>query len=359
MNHTVSVDAGNGGTNAAIATKGGYKSTYFPSIRAVVRGESLGIGDFDMEYQYLDWFGRRFVVGDDVLRVKRSSLERHMGVGRSGNEFQQFLVAAAIARLGVKSGEVNLTMFTPPGVFKDMRPKILEGFTDNNGEVEIKLKGKKAYKWRYDSVTVLPEGIGAAMCFILDQDGNAVDDSVLDGDVIIMDIGALTLDVVQLHEGNFAAEELDTATWENAGMNERIREPMLHQIKRLGNDFDLTTVDDIDLALRIGFLKGDYVLRVAGHEVNLLPMLTDVSNAYAEWIANTIVDSKLRGFRGVTAVILVGGGAVLVRDRLTHWYGNKIVEPSRYASARKIHPVDFNCVGGLRYALAMQREGGA
>lgn len=353
MTHIISIDAGNGGVNAMLAK--GNKSVYFPSIRATATGASLGLGEyFDLDYEYIDWYGRRFVVGDDVLRVNRAGLERHMGVMRSGNEFQQFMVAAAIARLGVKEGEVNLTLFAPPGVFGEMRPVILSRFTENNGEVEIRLKGdKKARKWRYDSVTVLPEGIGAACCFALDEKGGYIEGGPLDGQVVILDMGAQTLDALILHEGNFDAEAMEHATWEHGGLNQRIREPILRTLRNKGSDFDFTTVDDVDVAMRRGLLHGDYCLRVAGIEVDIQPLLSHHSEKYAEWISNTIIDSKLGGFRGVDSVILVGGGAVLTGKHLRSWYGKKILDQKQYPSARKIHPVDLNAAGGLRYALAM------
>jgi hypothetical protein len=72
------------------------------------------------------------------------------------------------------------------------------------------------------------------------------------------------------------------------------------------------------------------------------------------------------GFRGIKAVILVGGGAVLVGDKLRQIYGNfnpaapgkggKILDPKKHPLTKKVHPVDMNAVGGLRYALSQERH---
>jgi len=55
--HIVSIDAGNGMTNAILAKpKGGYKRVNFPSVRAAATGDSLGIGkQFEISYDYVDW----------------------------------------------------------------------------------------------------------------------------------------------------------------------------------------------------------------------------------------------------------------------------------------------------------------
>jgi hypothetical protein len=53
----------------------------------------------------------------------------------------------------------------------------------------------------------------------------------------------------------------------------------------------------------------------------------------------------------VKSVILVGGGATLVEDFMRQWYGEKLLDPTQHASTKKVHPVDMNAVGGLRFAL--------
>src|SRR5262245_59329792 len=64
----VSVDAGNGGTNAVLARpNGSHKTFYEPSVRAAASGDSLGLGkEWEMDYDYVDWNGHRYVTGDDV-----------------------------------------------------------------------------------------------------------------------------------------------------------------------------------------------------------------------------------------------------------------------------------------------------
>jgi len=351
--HMISVDAGNGGTNAVMSKKGGYTSTYFPSVRAAASGDTLGLGaDLEMQYDYVDWNGHRYVYGDDVIRVTRRNLERHMGLNRYANEMQQFLIAVAIGRLGVTKGTVDLTLFAPPGAYNALKPEILKRLMEDKGEVEIKFKAdKKPREWTYQNVTVWPEGVGAAACFILDDKGEVVKSDVLTGDTVVLDMGAYTLDALQLHDGNFNPEALQYATWENGGINVHIREPILNVVKKKSDDFANITVDDIDLAIRAGLEKGDYTLRAAGLSVDLKPLVDKYRERYAEWIGNNIADGVFGSFRGVKSVILVGGGTTLVRDFMVKWYGDKILDPKSNPSTAKVHPVDMNAVGGLRFAM--------
>ena len=211
-----SVDAGNGGTNAVLVKgRGKPKRYYEPSVRAVATGDSLGLGkDLEIQYDYVDWYGHRYVTGDDVVRVTRRNLERHLGTNRYGNEFHQFLVATALAKLGVTEGTVALTAFAPPGVYNEVSTLMQARFLEQGGEVDIRLKGDKQHRvWYYDSVTVWPEGIGAAACYILDDKGEMVENDVLAGDTVLLDLGVYTLDALKLVDGNFNPEALEHATW--------------------------------------------------------------------------------------------------------------------------------------------------
>lgn len=354
--YIASVDAGNGGTNAVLSQPKGYKSFYEPSVRAAASGDSLGLGKgWEMDYDYVDWDGHRYVTGDDVVRVTRRQLEHHIGANRYGNEMHQFLVANAVARLGIKSGSVDLTLFAPPGLFNDLKTFIHDRFSQRGGKVEISLKGdKKPRKFQYEHVTVWPEGLGAAACFVLDDKGDQIPSDVLSGEVVIMDLGAHTLDAVQLSNGNFNAESLQHATWEAGGVHVHIREPILRAVKKqLGDDAANLTVDDIDRVIRLGSVSGDYTLTVAGLDADLKPLIDRYCERYAEWVSNNIADGVFDGFRGIKSVILVGGGAGLVEPYLSKqtWYGSKILDRKSHKTTKDVHPVDMNAVGGLRLAL--------
>lgn len=353
--YTVSCDAGNGGVNAVVSKGSGrYGSVYFPSVRATATGDSLGLGtDFELEYEYVDWYGHRYVTGEDVLRITRRHMERHTGANRYGNELHQFLVAVALAKLGISKGTVDLTLFAPPGLFLEARQTMLQRFAD--AEVTIQLKGdRKPRSWRYDSVTVWPEGLGAAACFLFDDEGHALDTDILAGDTLILDLGFYTLDALKMVDGSFNPEELEHATFENGGVHTHILEPILRVLRRMGDDFQPLTADDVDRVLRRGLISRDYTLTAAGHNVDIQPLVEKHRERYAGWVANTLVDGVFAGLRGLKSVILVGGGATLVEDYMIEWYGSKVLNRKQHATTRRVHPVDFNAVGGLRLALMRQ-----
>ena len=346
------VDAGNGGVNAVLhRTRGKPLQHYEPSVRAAATGDSLGLGEgFELQYTYVDWNGNRYVTGDDVTRITKRALERHIGKDRYGNEFHQFLVANALAKLGVKEGQVDLTLFAPPGMFVAARETMRQHF--GSGPVEITLKDdKQPRKWTYSKVTVWPEGLGAAACFALDADGKPTGRDDLSEETVVLDAGVFTLDALQLSNGDFNPENLGHATWDNGGVDAHIRQPVLRTLHKQDNDLTVLTVDDIDRLIRQGAISGDYTLRIAGLEIDAEPLIEKARERYAEWISNNIIDGVFNGLRGIKAVILVGGGAVLIEDHLRGWYGDKIMDRNKNAATRGLHPVDMNAIGGLRLAL--------
>jgi hypothetical protein len=351
--YIASVDAGNGFCNGVLTKKSGYKSVSFPSVRAAATGASLGLGkDLELEYEYVDWNGHRYVTGDDVTRITRRHLERHMGSNRYGNEFHQFLVATALSRLGVKDGTVDLTLFAPPGMYVDTKDVMQKRFLEDGGAVEIQLKGdKKPRTWKYETITIWPEGIGAAACFVLDNKGKFIETDILSGETLILDCGAHTLDALKLVDGNFNPEALEHATWDNGGIDTHVRQPILRAIHEKSEEFGHLSVDDVDQVLRRGLAEGDYMLRVAGYEIDLETLADKYVERYAEWCANNILDGVFDNLRGIKSLILVGGGATLIEDFMRKWYDHKLLDRRKHPSTKKIHPVDFNAVGGIRFAL--------
>ncbi len=357
--YLISIDAGNGGTNAVKGTAKIWRSIYFPSVRAVATGDTLGLGEqFELQYNWCDWNDHRYVWGDTALEISRKSIERHQGSFRYGDEFHQFLVNTAIGELGIKEGTIDLTLFAPPGMYVEARDKIKERFDAHNNTFSIRFKDDDAPRtWTFDNITILPEGIGAAACFALDDRGVPVpDNDILSGDTVILDMGMYTLDALQMSNGNFNPESLGTATWESAGIKANLLDPILQQVRKASPDFELLTIDDIDRVIRNSLEMNDYILRVAGQELNLEKLVKKYADRYAEWVANSIIDGVFNGLRGVKSAILIGGGAVLTNDYLQNMYPSKILRFDDSDLTRKIQPVEANAIGGIRLAKMRQAQ---
>ena len=347
--YIASVDCGNGNTAAVLA--GSKKTISIPSIRVVVKPQSMGLGkNAEVEYTTAEWRGEHYAVGDDVLFANRARIDRHMGQNRYGGEHHQFLTAYALARLGIKQGRVDLTLLCPPSMYNDLKKPMIEAYTSN--PVEIKLKGDKEPRtWVYENVTVWPEGYGAAACFILDTNGELSPlHEKLTGDVLVLDVGAYTANVIRLHNSKLNSADLPKSSLMNGGGNTHIRQPLLEWVQSGGGDLRAVTLDDIDRVLRLASISEDYTLRFAGKEVNLKATLDYLSKQYADWLANQL-DTNFNSLQEVNSLLIVGGNAAYVADHLHRWY-KKAIQYSDLREFARLHASDLNAVGGLRLALA-------
>lgn len=365
MAKLVAVDCGNGHTNAVCQwTKTRFRTFDEPTARAMATGDRLGFDDMEMDYTYVDFEGQRWVTGDRVLTVTRRGLNRHMGDNRYGNGAHRFFVANALAHLGMGRGratqEVELIVFAPPKIFATQADVIKERFM-RDPHVEIKLSNEsKPRHWAYTDVHVVPEGLAAVGAFILDKRGRVQPhaNEVLTGDVIIVDPGAYTLDIITLTSGKFNAEGLRKATKEGMGVDEHIRKPVLQALKDFGSDFYHATVEDVDKCIRDGALTGEYTIHRGRTVADLTDAIEITRQQYADEIFD-ILESEHNRLRSVRNAILVGGGAPLVEDYLSALFldddGNsRFMDRAQFDHLQGYHPAGLNALGGLQ--LIIQRK---
>ena len=333
--YTASIDAGNGHVNAILDKgRGKPKQLSFASVRARASGKSLGLNGMELEYQTVGWQGRSYIVGDDATQISRNAVERHTGTAnRYGNELHRHLIATAIARLGVKSGEVSLVTYIPPGMYQEAREGVRGRFLEHP-DIKIKLDGKE-HKFTYTDVTIFPEGMAAIGCFTVTdkyQPQNA--DDVLSGDVLVLDCGAYTLDAILLSGGKLNPEMPGRHTYEEGGIDQLVRQPLLNWLHEQHEDFTLLSVEDVDRVMTTGSDSGDYVVRAGAAKLDMSKAIDQLRRDYADWISNVVIDSVFRDLRGIRQVLLVGGGAVLAGGRLRELYGDKPQSWIREVEAR-------------------------
>ncbi len=365
--HIAAVDAGNGGVNAVLTRLQDDKpqtpqADYFPSVRAVIRGKSLGLGaSQELQYTPVEWHSQKYIIGDDVTRITKQGLDRFIGKDRYGSEFHQFLVAVALARLGVGGkGEANvyLSLFCPPGYFAEQRESIKQAFLGKSISIQY---GDKLYQFRYGNVAVIPEGQAALFCFNLNQDGSANDKNPLYGDVLFLDSGVYTLDAVLVSDGKVNPQQ--TASYSDKGLDFFIRKPLMQAAHESSREFESVTEDDIDMLIRQYAQAQDDQgrwqacnLYHGGYTVDLFSVMQRQIAEYTKWINNNVL-ARYDGLRGIRHVVLVGGGASLITPLMIEMYPDKVKnssEPPHYAAGR-ISPVNMNAYGGLRVALAKVR----
>lgn len=356
----VSVDSGNGFTNAVSGRVGGrIKRTSFPSVRADAPARTLGLGaEREKQYDVVQWFGNKYTYGSDTVRLSAGAVERHHGEERYGDEFHGMLVAIAMARMGVPSGSnISLTLFMPPGLCtKEHKQHVVDSFAEGLG---IIYKGKE-YEWTFEEIIIHPEGLGAVLSFMLSKTGKQLSHSIFSGDVLVVDSGTYTLDILLVSDGNFDPASLESATHGNDGLYQHIVTPLLGAAHRHDHDFKIVTPDMLDQAIYESHYNTSKkcVLRSAGKEMDLTDALRAASKKYANWIIKNIFDTEYRGLQGVKSVIVVGGGAYIIAPHLRSdpLIGEKILDFSSLSQLKEVRFTDMNAEGGLRWARFLAKN---
>lgn len=350
---SVHADAGNGGVNAVC----GKADCYFPSVRSLATGDRLDIGTMQMDAVWYGWNGSKYYVGDDVVKMRAGSPERHQGANRYGNEQHQFLVAVACSKFGagLKGKQaVDLSVFAPPGMYNEASARMKEEFMDGDGKVKLHIKDEaKPREWQYTSVNVWPEGVAAAAALMFDQNGIPKWQDQFNGNVLLLDGGVYTLDVILLQDGNLNPEMLQHATWAGEGLRKHIIDPILRDLRGRGGDFSVVTVDMVDAALR----HPEHKLFISSaNVVEIAPMVRVYGEKYAEWVANEIIDSQLRSLDGIDKMVTIGGWSDIVTSGFKKWYGDKVFDHTKHPFASKVHRAYLNAYGSRALEMALARQ---
>ena len=349
------VDAGNGFTNAVCGKlRGKVIKTSFPSVRCKAPERNLGLGsDYEVQYEIINWLDQRYTYGEEAVRFSAKALERHHGEERYGDKFHGMLVALALYRMRIKSkSTINLTLFMPPGLCTTKHKQhVIDSFSEG---LSIAVDGDY-YEWDFDQISVRPEGLGAVISFMISPTIKPLAHNIFDGEILIVDAGTYTLDILRISDGNFDPESLATATWEADGLFRHIITPVLEAIHKFADDdFKVITPDMVDKAIyESHYAIGKKCSIVsAGKSMDLTEAVRAASKRYTEWIVANIFDSHYRGLLGIKYVIVVGGGAYLISEHLKEdvQMGAKIFDYSKLSQLKGVRPTELNAIGGQRWA---------
>jgi len=169
-----------------------------------------------------------------------------------------------------------------------------------------------------------PQGFGTLADYRLDADGCVIEDT--DKNIIIIDIGFNTIDMVAVEKGKVTREDSDTL------YGQGVSKMALEVIAKLRTTEDLyylseVTANDI-------LLSGKY--RVYGQEKDLSGFKKTVIAEYTKWLFIEM-ESRMAGrLQDADKVILSGGGAHYIKDYIPRKYSDMVFIPHNpeYSNAR-------------------------
>ena len=247
----------------------------------------------------------------------------------SSREGYDVLVMAAVASLirttAVETVDVDLVLGLPLGVYGAQREKLRDALRGQ--EAYVAVNDRVPVRLRISSVLVLPQAIGAYYAAVLNPDGS-MRSELLRRPTGVIDVGGRTTDyfVMQRDDNGLRpvkalSGSLDTGT---IGVYEALRR---RAQTATGHMIDSLRVE---AALR----EQDGMLLDMGKEIDLRPWLQEEARAAARQIANELRVAWGKHLAGLGAVLLAGGGALLLGEHLRGLHPSlKVVEDPVFANA--------------------------
>lgn len=190
-----------------------------------------------------------------------------------------------------------------------------------------------------NNVKVISQGEGAFYNFILDINGNIIENkaSIVNGTVMVVDIGYRTTDIVTMENGSYIEPLSDQL---NKGVNSIHQEILRLIMERYSIKKELRDMDSIVRTGKFYHNKKDY-------DVNQI--INDAARPFAEDIVESLHTISNDQLGGVNHVIFTGGGAEIIYafalKLLMNTVESSIMENSEFC----------NSLGYYKYGLLLQK----
>jgi hypothetical protein len=341
----VSLDLGNGFVKARSAAR----SVSYPSVISVM-SQSIEFDLFGSDDFVIGYDGHRFAIGETV-HFKGLTPVTISHRSRIGTDFYKTIFASALAATVKTSAVISPVVSLPPAAYwdKEKQKEALAGVY----EVEVadgKGKFKKlTYTVPYENIRVIPEGVGTVCMFVLDENGNEIDDTMFKNVIGIIDVGTYTTDLIQLDRLKLVRRGTDSIPHALHDIHTKLR----NLTSTRGYDLDVHKADEV---LRQGWY------RQGGLRIGIDKEVEEWAKQLSQLVSGAI-RSNWNGGDDVDFILVTGGGGGLVYNYLADEFKlkkdnvklqNPALEDERVFIVEDA-PHFANAEGGYRYGLLREK----
>jgi len=305
------LDIGYGDVKGVFRDGEGVKYFKFPTAIKFAPPDNEGLDKFTeiKEYRYN---GSRYLVGEDARFGAFSA--------RSFDFMKQFtpllaFKAIEIVREGDTDVPEQLSLGIPLSYYNNAHVDEM-----NSVMKRIEVNGE----YLEFATRFYPQGFGTLADYRLDADGCVIEDTR--ENIVIIDVGFNTIDMVAVEKGKVTREDSDTLYGQGVS---RMALEVLAKLRTTENLYYLSEAAANDI-----LLTGKY--RVYGQEKDLSDFKKTVIAEYTKWLFVEIESKMARRLQNADKVILSGGGAHYIKDYIPGKYSDMIFIPHNpeYSNAR-------------------------
>jgi plasmid segregation protein ParM len=295
----IGLDIGYGWTKAT----DGERAVHFPSLAG--NAEEVGFHSdlaADGANRAVSVGGRTYFIGDWALLQSRFRFGSELYRERLEGDTFFVLYLAALSNYLDRAGKLAVVTGLPVRWFDD-RDALVERLS---GQHRVAV-GRLRKRVEIEQVVVVPQPFGALCTAILGDDGRVVDADLAGGRVGVIDVGTYTTDYIVTDKMHYVKTRSSSIT---AGLAAAY-DAVAGEIERhYGLELSLPQVDE---AVRDGHVK------VEGRRQDIARLTESPLGDLAGQIVAG-VRKQWGNARDVEAILLTGGGAVVLQERLSaHW----------------------------------------
>lgn len=315
------LDVGYGDVKVVYQYEGRFSMRKFPTAVAYAERGVGELSEFAEEEEY-EYRGRRYFVGERAMFGAFSTRSFEFM-----KRYSPLFVFKTVKDLQEKTGEtvtdialgLPLSHYTEANI-KDLTPS-LERIAVGQTVQELQVR-------------FYPQGLGVLADYRLSEEGSV--NRQTDEDLLIIDIGFNTVDVVVAEQGKIIKG--DSETLERYGVA-KIALALTKEVKSQ-MQIDLSEQEAKDVLCR-------GKIRLYGAERDLTELIREAAENYADWLMQEVRSKWVARIQRAERIIVAGGGAYYLKDHI----------PAEYRSITDIpdHPEYANARGFLK-ALGLEAQ---
>lgn len=288
---------------------------------------------------------KRYVGHNAIVNSRNGRLTLRQNKAESDDNKIKFMTSLALlTKEDQEYAEVIVISGLPVLEFKNQKDKLYDmmfnygrpfEFIMHYGPKEVKKKIK------VNAVKIISQGEGAFYDFVLNDSGDIIPEKagMVNGMVMVVDIGYRTTDIVTMENGRYNEVLSDQF---NKGVNQIHQEILRLIMERLNIKKELKDMDEIVRSGRLFHNKKEY---------NIEKIISDACLPFAEDIIDNLINTSNDTLGSMQRIIMTGGGAELIFP-----YVKKMVEDIVEVSI--MENAEFcNASGYYKYGLLLQKAG--
>ncbi len=290
--------------------------------------------------------GQKYYIGHNaVINTRNGRLSLRQNKAQTEHNKIKFITALALlTNQNQNNATFDIVTGLPVLEYKGQKDELYEmmfnygnpfEFTMHYGQNDV----KKSLKVK--NVKVISQGEGSFYDFILDENGNTINDraGLVSGQVMVVDPGYRTTDIVTMENGSYVEPMSDQL---NKGVNQIHQEVLRLIMEKLNIKLELNDMDKVIRTRKLYYGKNEY---------DITNIINEAVKPFAEDIVDNLINITNEKLPFMQRIILTGGGAELIGPYM-HILLKDTIEVSTLENA------EFSNVNGYyKYGLLLRGAG--